>query len=107
MADSNGAPGGSWTGTCRSAVEDQYASFSNWATGPVNTTNRSTDDRNHTIAGPGVCIYSTYWRSGQTNQYATLSGTSMATPHLAGTAALYKSKNSSATPAQVMSALRN
>jgi len=36
------------------------------------------------IAAPGVSIYSTYLRNG----YATLSGTSMATPHVTGVAAL-------------------
>lgn len=33
-------------------------------------------------------IFSTYWRAGKVNQYAALAGTSMATPHVAGAAAL-------------------
>ncbi len=33
-------------------------------------------------------VYSTYWRSGKTNQYGELFGTSMAAPHVSGTLAL-------------------
>ncbi len=38
------------------------------------------------IAGPGVDVYST---SPMPNRYSSASGTSMATPHVAGLAALY------------------
>ena len=50
---------------------------------------------------PGVCINSTWKRGG----YNTISGTSMASPHVAGGAALYKANNPGATPAQVKAAL--
>jgi subtilisin family serine protease len=53
------------------------------------------------IFAPGVSITSS-WYDGGTN---TISGTSMATPHVVGAAALYLQANPSATPAQVAAAL--
>jgi subtilisin family serine protease len=55
------------------------------------------------IWAPGVSIYSTYKSGG----YATLSGTSMATPHVVGGAALYLSSHPTAGPGTVETALRN
>ncbi len=90
LADFNGVPGGGAAPTCRTDQDDTLADFSNF--GP-----------DVDVIAPGVCIYSTYVNSG----YATLSGTSMASPHAAGAAALYKATHPSATPAQVKSALQS
>jgi serine protease len=57
------------------------------------------------IFGPGSSIVSAGISS--TSAQATLSGTSMAAPHVAGVAALYLANNASATPAQVATALIN
>jgi subtilisin family serine protease len=69
---------------------DAFASFSNYGT--------CVD-----INAPGVSITSA-WNTSNTATN-TISGTSMATPHVAGAAALYLSANASATPAAVTSAL--
>jgi subtilisin len=88
LADFDGKPGGLGKATCRSDEDDTLANFSNY--GPAVD-----------LIAPGVCILSTWKGSG----YNTISGTSMASPHVAGAAALYKSSHPSDSPAQVKSAL--
>ena len=90
LADFNGLPGGGAASTCRSDVDDTFASFSNYGA-------------DVDIIAPGVCIYSTSKLGG----YETMSGTSMASPHVAGAAALYAATHPGATPAQVKSALQS
>jgi subtilisin len=95
VADFNGAPGGGAASTCRSDTDDRYASFSNFAVLAA--------DQGHTIAAPGVCIYSTY----MLGMYNTLSGTSMASPHMTGTVALCIATGAcTGTPAQIIAKLR-
>ncbi len=55
------------------------------------------------IFGPGSSITSAWYTS--TTATNTISGTSMASPHVAGAAALYLASNPTATPAQVTQAL--
>ncbi len=89
LADSNGLAGGTGPATSYGA-DDTFASFSNYGT--------AVD-----IGAPGVNIYSTYKSGG----FATMSGTSMASPHVAGAAAVYLSKYATSTWTQVRDGLKS
>jgi subtilisin family serine protease len=78
------------------ALDDQMqvASFSNRG---INPQGGQVD-----IAGPGVRVRSSWPRP---TLYNTISGTSMATPHVAGIAGLHAEANPQATPADLWSLL--
>ncbi len=89
LADSDGLAGGLGLSTSYGS-DDTFANFSNYG---------SVID----LGAPGVSIYST-WKDGG---YNTISGTSMATPHVSGAAALYIKSHPGSTWSQVRDGLIN
>jgi subtilisin family serine protease len=99
MADFDGQPGGLFTGTSCSSkdLDDVAASFSNFAV-------PGAPDAAHVVAAPGVCITST-WNDGK---FKSISGTSMASPHVAGLVARCIDAGPCAgmSPAQIIAKLK-
>ncbi|HYI22296.1 MAG TPA: S8 family serine peptidase, partial [Candidatus Limnocylindrales bacterium] len=94
MADYDGRPGGRGkaSDSCpywSAEPDDAFARFSNYGA-------------DVDLIAPGKCVLSTYIRG----RYAWMSGTSMASPHVAGAAAIYRSMYPRATPHQTRLALQ-
>jgi subtilisin family serine protease len=99
VTDTDGRPGALGS-TCSGVPDDRYAGYSNFA--------RTAAGAAHTIAAPGSCIRSTMPGGG----YGTMSGTSMASPHVAGAVALClgeagaQGRCTGLSPAQVIARMR-
>lgn len=94
IGDSDGIEGG-YGSASANAVDDSYASFSNYAQSVDSSKLVYSYGRAVDVCAPGVNIYSTY----KGGTYSTMSGTSMSCPHAAGAVALYIAANGRATTA--------
>lgn len=95
-----GCPGNAWKVITVGAIDDSTGSIASFSSrGPTLDTRLKPD-----ICAPGVSITAAKANSG--NQYVAMSGTSMATPHLAGVAALLvDAKGGSVSPNLVRGAV--
>lgn len=104
VAAGNGDAAGNPQDACNSSPSSELSAIT---VGATNNTDTKASWSNYgtcvDIFAPGVSITSSWYSS--TTATNTISGTSMATPHVVGAAALYLGTNPSATPAQVATAL--
>lgn len=107
LADFDGRPGGLGSGSysysigCTENRDDSFACFSNFAKNNANSPVTSSGGKIDMML-PGTAIVSTY----PSGQYASIHGTSQASPHAAGLAALYIAKNGRATTAAGVYSIR-
>lgn len=101
MADSDGKAGGHGPSTSW-GDDDTFAGFTNFSNSVVPGNPVTSDGAAIDLAAPGVDILST-WNDGGEN---TISGTSMASPHVAGCFALLIAKNGRANNAAEVVLLR-
>ena len=107
LADFDGRPGGLGSGSYSYAVgctenrDDSFACFSNYGRNVTNNPVTSSGGKIDMML-PGTAIVSTYMNG----QYASIHGTSQASPHAAGMAALYIATHGRATTASGVYAIR-
>lgn len=101
LADSDGQPGGRG-GSTNYGSDDSFAGFSNYSAGVVAGNPVKSPGAGIDLLMPGVSIYSC-WRNGG---YRSISGTSMASPHAAGLAALYIAEHGRASNAAGVYSIR-
>lgn len=107
LADSDGLPGGAGPDCITSTgqnygKDDTLATFSNYSKTVVSDNPVFSPGGAIDVAAPGVNIYSTCTNG----TYKTMSGTSMACPHVSGAVALYIAANGRASTAAGVYAIR-